>query len=80
MEKLGLLTVGQALGDLGYFVGMVKKRRMHGVGDMNKWVTVGGSYAGALAAWFRSKYPHLTVGAISSSGVIQAIENFRDFD
>ena len=33
-----------------------------------------------MVAWFRYKYPHLTVGAISSSGVVIAIEDFVDFD
>ena len=44
------------------------------------WITVGGSYAGAMSAWFRSKYPHLTVGAIGSSGVVLAVEDFKAFD
>jgi hypothetical protein len=46
----------------------------------NPWITIGGSYAGAMASWFRSKYPHLTVGSIGSSGVILAVENFKMFD
>ena len=41
---------------------------------------MGGSYSGALSAWFRTKYPHLTVGAIASSGVILAVEDFKQFD
>ncbi len=31
---------------------------------------MGGSYPGALAGWFRYKYPHLTVGSLASSGVV----------
>ena len=41
---------------------------------------MGGSYAGAMTAWFRNKYPHLTIGGISSSGVVVAVEDFRMFD
>ncbi len=45
---------------------------MHGVTN-NPWIVVGGSYPGALSAWFRYKYPHLTIGSIASSAVVQAI-------
>ena len=44
------------------------------------WIVVGGSYPGALAAWFKSQYPDHAVGAWSSSGVIHAIKDFRTFD
>lgn len=33
-----------------------------------------------MSAWFRYKYPHLTIGAIASSAVILAIEDYKDFD
>lgn len=33
-----------------------------------------------MSAWFRFKYPHLTVGSIASSAVVNAIEDFPDFD
>lgn len=46
----------------------------------NKWITMGGSYAGALAAWFRLKFPHLAKGAIASSGVIDVVNDFQMFD
>ena len=44
------------------------------------WIVVGGSYPGALSAWFKSQYPDHAVGAWSSSGVIHAIKDFRSFD
>lgn len=46
----------------------------------SQWITIGGSYSGALSAWFRLKYPHLTIGAVSSSGVVNAIYDFTAFD
>lgn len=38
------------------------------------------SYSGALSAWFRLKFPHLTCGSLSSSGVVLAVHNFTEFD
>jgi esterase/lipase superfamily enzyme len=74
------LNSEQALKDLAYFIKTIKKYKLHNVGLGNPVITVGGSYPGALSAWFRVKYPHLTVGAISSSGVVLAVEDFKDFD
>ena len=45
-----------------------------------KWITIGGSYPGAMSAWFKAVYPTAAVGAWSSSGVINAIKDFNDFD
>lgn len=44
------------------------------------WLVTGGSYAGALSAWARLKYPHLFHAALSSSGVVHVIKDFTDFD
>lgn len=52
----------------------------HKITQNSPWITIGGSYPGALSAWFRYKYPHLTIGAIASSAVILAIEDMKDFD
>ena len=37
-----------------------------------KWVTVGGSYAGALSAWFKSTHGSMVEAAWASSAVIEA--------
>jgi len=64
------------LADLAFFIEYVKIHNWHSVTEQNPWITIGGSYPGAMSAWFRYKYPHLTVGALASSAVVQAIPNF----
>jgi N-acetyl-gamma-glutamylphosphate reductase len=66
------LNSEQALKDLAYFLGEMSKNNMYKINN-NPWIAIGGSYPGALSAWFRYKYPHLTIGAIASSAVILAI-------
>jgi pimeloyl-ACP methyl ester carboxylesterase len=76
-QNLRHLTTQQALADLAYFIQFYGK---HAKLHKPKWIIIGCSYAGALSAWFRLKYPHLVVGALSSSGVVNAILNFWEFD
>jgi hypothetical protein len=80
LENLVYLTAQQALRDLTYFMTSMQASGLYKIQPNTPWITIGGSYPGALAAWFRNKYPHLTIGSISSSGVVLAIENFRMFD
>jgi hypothetical protein len=79
-HNLKYLNGGQALRDLAYFITKMSKGGQYRITPKNPWITIGGSYPGAMAAWFRNKYPHLTIGSISSSGVVLAVEDFKMFD
>ena len=74
------LNSEQSLSDLAYFIERMRKNHNHKIVDNSPFITIGGSYPGAMAAWFRYKYPHLTIGSIASSAVVEAIEDFKDFD
>lgn len=70
LENMVHLNSEQALADLAYFIEQMKSKHEYKITDRTPFITVGGSYPGALSAWFRYKYPHLTIGAIASSAVI----------
>ena len=75
------LSSEQALEDLADFITAKKAalpKRKSGLD--RRWVVVGGSYPGALSAWFRYKYPHLADISWASSGVVHAITNFVEYD
>uniref|UniRef100_A0A914PZX8 Uncharacterized protein n=1 Tax=Panagrolaimus davidi TaxID=227884 RepID=A0A914PZX8_9BILA len=67
LESLKFLTSQQALEDLANFIRVYNKNANL---TNPKWVIFGGSYPGALCAWFRAKYPDLSVGGISSSAAL----------
>jgi len=75
-ESLELLTVEQAIEDLAEFRKFYAKNFPIDI----PWLLVGGSYPGLLSAYARKVHPELFQAAISSSGVVQAIKNFTDFD
>jgi hypothetical protein len=76
-SNLQWLSSKQALYDLAMFITSYKET--NGLQN-NAWFTFGCSYSGALSAWFRLKFPHLTRGSLSSSGVVNAILEFTAFD
>lgn len=67
----------QALADLKHFKESYQKTLPT---THNKWIAVGGSYPGALSAWFRVAYPDTTVASLASSGVVQPVYKFHQFD
>ncbi|XP_024540517.1 probable serine protease EDA2 [Selaginella moellendorffii] len=81
-ENLIYLSSKQALFDLAafreYYQDLIN-HRTNSTSD-NPWIVMGGSYSGALSAWFKLKFPHLAVGSVASSGVVQAIFKFTKFD
>jgi Serine carboxypeptidase S28 len=82
IENLRFLTTDQALADTAYFAQNVV---FSGMEDQNltaskvPWIAYGGSYAGAFVAFLRVLYPNAFWGAISSSGVTEAIYDYWDY-
>ncbi|KAK9921383.1 hypothetical protein M0R45_029894 [Rubus argutus] len=69
---LGYLSSTQALADYASLIIDLKKNL---TATDSPVVVFGGSYGGMLAAWFRLKYPHVTIGALASSSPILNFEN-----
>ncbi|XP_042560035.1 thymus-specific serine protease isoform X2 [Clupea harengus] len=77
-ENLSDLSSQQALADLVTFHRHISDR--YSLSDKNTWISFGGSYAGALSAWLRGKFPHLIYGAVASSAPVQAKLDFSTFN
>ncbi|CAG2104830.1 unnamed protein product [Medioppia subpectinata] len=76
VENMKYLSSEQALQDTDDFLHfLLKNLKLEG----SKVVVFGGSYAGALAAWFREKYPKTAAGAIASSGPVEAVVDFKEY-
>jgi hypothetical protein len=75
--NLRFLTVEQALMDMKEFIEQYQQLLPT---SKNPWIAVGGSYPGALSAWFRITYPNTTIASLSSSGVVNPVYNFWAFD
>jgi len=77
-ENLKWQNVTQALADINHFIEDQNKKM--NLTKSPDWVVIGGSYPGALSAWFKSKYPLAAKAAWSSSGVIHVIKDFYQND
>ena len=82
VDNLRFLTTQQALADQAYFHQNVV---FPGMEDTNltapgtPYIAYGGSYAGGFVAFLRKLYPEATWGAISSSGVTEAIYDYWEY-
>ncbi|KAM4628161.1 thymus-specific serine protease [Polymixia lowei] len=77
-ENLSYLSSQQALADLAAFHHNISER--YNLSIKNKWISFGGSYPGALSAWFRGKFPHLVFGAVASSAPVRAKLDFSTYN
>ncbi|CAD7930360.1 unnamed protein product [Amoebophrya sp. A25] len=75
LSDLSLLSSQQALADLAGFVTAKKKGKY----SKSKFLCLGGSYPGNLAAWFRQKYPDVVDGCFSFSAPIFAKKDFYEY-
>ncbi|KAJ3320490.1 hypothetical protein HDV06_005219 [Boothiomyces sp. JEL0866] len=67
------LSSQQAIEDIANFI------RSYNAPAGTKWIAIGGSYAGALAAWARMIHPDLIYAAHSSSGPVLALADFWQY-
>jgi pimeloyl-ACP methyl ester carboxylesterase len=75
VKSMAWLSSRQALADLATFSLAMREQE----GLTGPWVALGGSYPGALAVWYRQKYPHLVTGAVSSSAPLVAQADFPEY-
>jgi pimeloyl-ACP methyl ester carboxylesterase len=76
LENMKYLTIHNALEDLASFEAFAKTQ----LPLAGKWIAVGGSYAGMLAAFYRQKHPELVVGAWASSAPVNVQKSFWGYD
>ncbi|RDI79857.1 Proteasome subunit beta type-3 [Venturia inaequalis] len=83
IENLRFLTTDQSLADTAYFAKNIVFEGLdvkHGLTSHDTpWIVYGGSYAGAYVAFLRKLYPDVFFGAISSSGVPEAIIDYWQY-
>ncbi|XP_015582304.2 probable serine protease EDA2 isoform X2 [Ricinus communis] len=82
-KNLRYLSSKQALFDLAVFCQHYQEAlnlKLNRTNVENPWIVFGISYSGALSAWYRLKFPHLTCGSVASSAVVLAVYNFTEFD
>ena len=73
IDNLQYLNSEQALADLAYFLAKINTNNV-------EVMVVGGSYPGAMSAWFRAMYPHIAAGSWASSAVVNPIVDFQQYD
>lgn len=76
-ENLHLLNTDQILADLAEFVTYLRREVLKN--EYAPVMVAGSELGGALATWFRVRYPHLATAAWSSSGHHHAEMDFMEF-
>jgi pimeloyl-ACP methyl ester carboxylesterase len=75
-EHLAYLKTEYAIEDMATF----QKYLMKSMNLTGKWFAVGGSYSGALSAFYRLKHPELASGSLASSAPVEAVADFQEYD
>lgn len=75
-NHLKFLTSQQALADAAALATSLKQSLS---ANQSKWIVMGGSYSGALAAWARSKYPTVFDIAWAASAPVHAQVDFYQY-
>lgn len=68
-ERLLWLSSKQQLGDLAYFHDYIQAK--YNI-SRSPWIVFGGSYPGALSAWYRMKYPYMVAGSVAEAAPANA--------
>lgn len=75
-KNMKYLSADEALADLDAFQAWVtNEKKLTG-----EWISVGGSYSGALSAYYRLTYSKKIAGALASSGPVEAKAAFEEYD
>uniref|UniRef100_A0AC35GYF3 Uncharacterized protein n=1 Tax=Panagrolaimus sp. PS1159 TaxID=55785 RepID=A0AC35GYF3_9BILA len=74
VKNLGYLSSEQALADFVELIVWLKNDRIKNA-TKSAVIAFGGSYGGNLAAWIRTKYPHIVDGAIAGSAPVFWFQN-----
>ena len=74
------LTVEQSLADTSAILDSAQAAYPSPAGGPRPVIAFGGSYSGALCAWFRQAYPDQAAGCVAQSAVVQAIYDFPAMD
>lgn len=75
-DNLAYLNYENALDDIAQFQhDMQENKGLHG-----KWIVIGQSYSGNLAAFYHLKYPTLTIGALASSPAVKSVTYWPEYD
>ncbi|XP_076272485.1 putative serine protease K12H4.7 [Rhynchophorus ferrugineus] len=76
-ENLRYLSSRQALADAENFVSYINAN--YSLASDTKWIVYGGSYSGSLAVWLKYTYPKVIYGAVSYSGPLEAVLDFKEY-